>query len=102
MSPDAAMFPPTVFTLWWVGVAVTLVVFIPLAVYMLYCLWRTVRSIQIYARDALTAAAGIAGHTANLPALDSTIGVASEILSTAEAIAAKLDTIATVLAARAR
>ena len=101
MNPDG-MFPPMVFTLWWIGVVVTLVVFIPLAVYMLYCLWRTVRSIQVYAADAVTAAGGIAGHTANLPALDSTIGVATEILSTADAVAAKLDTIATVLAARVR
>ena len=102
MNPQTAMFPPMVFTLWWIGLIVTLVVFVSLAVYMLHCLWRTVRSIQIYARNSLTAASGIAGNTVNIAALDSTIHVATEILGTAEAVAAKLDTIAMVLAARAR
>jgi len=102
MSPDSATFPPLVFTLWWIGLVVTLVVFVPMAVYQLHSLWRTVRSIQIYARDALTATKGIAGHTAHVPALDSTIQVAGDVLAAAESVASKLDTIANVLATRAR
>lgn len=97
-----ATFPPAVFALWRWGLALTLVVFVPLAVYLLHSLWRTARSIQIYAREALIAAGGIAGHTQHIPALDSTIQVASEILATAEPVAGKLDTIANVLASRAR
>jgi hypothetical protein len=89
-------------TIWWIGLIVTLVVFVPAAVYLLHDLWRTARSIQIYAREALVAAAGIADHTQYVPALDDTIRVATEVLSAAEAVAGKLDTMATTLAGRAR
>ena len=102
MNTDASMFPPAVFTLWAIGLGVTLLVFVPLAVYLLHSLWHTAQSIDRYARDALRAAAGIAGNTQHIPALDATIETASEILGAAEAVAQKLDTIATVLEARAR
>ena len=93
-------FPEAVFTVWKIGLALTLVVFVPLAVYWLHMLWRAARSIQIYARDALTAAGGIAGNTVNIPALGATIAVATEILQAAGAVNAKAGTIADVLAAR--
>jgi hypothetical protein len=98
---NAETFPPAVFTLWRVGLVVTLVVLVPLAVYMLHATWRAARSIQLYAREALTAAAGIAGHTQKLPALDETIEVGGQILGAAEAVNGKLDTIANLLAQRA-
>jgi len=100
MTPDV-MFPPLVFTIWKIGLAVTLLVFVPLSVVLLHRLWRAARSIQIYAREALTAAAGIAGNTAHIGALDATIGVASAILGTAGAIEQKLGAAAGVLATRA-
>jgi hypothetical protein len=93
--------PDAVYMLWWVTVIVTLVVFVPLAVYSLYRLWRAARSIQMYARDAVAPAQAIAAHTAALPTLDGTIAVATDILAAATAVAEKLDTIATVLEARA-
>lgn len=102
MNPDTPMFPPMVFTLWRIGLIVTLVVFVPLAVYLLHSLRHAARSIQIYARDSLAAAGGIAGNTQNIAALDSTIQVASEMVGVAGSVAKKLDTIADVLAARAR
>ena len=89
-------------TMWWIGLAVTLVVFVPIAVYRLHDLWRTARNIQIYARESLTAAAGIADHTQHIPALDGTIQIATEVLSSAEGVAQKLDIMATTLASRAR
>ena len=98
---EPTLFPPLVFTIWWIGLALTVVVLVPLAVYLLYSLWRTVASIRRYATDSLTAAAGIAEHTANVTALDATVATASEILTAAESVAARLDTIATVLAKRA-
>ncbi len=101
MSEEAAVFPPAVYTIWWIGLIVTLVVFVPLAVYLLHRTWRNARSIQGYAADTLAAAAGIAANTSNIVALDTTIGVATEILGTAGAVAAKLDTTANVLAGRA-
>ena len=60
----------TVERIWAAGLALTLLVFVPLAVVLLHRLWKAARSIQLYARDALTAAAGIAGHTAQIGALD--------------------------------
>ena len=92
--------PEAVFTIWWIGLALTLLVFVPLAVYWLHMLWRSARSIQIYARDALAAAGGIAGNTVNIPALGATIAVATEILQGAGEVNAKAGTIADVLAAR--
>lgn len=102
MSSEPPLFPPLIFTLWWIGLLVTLLVLVPLAVYLLHGLWRTARSIQNYAAESLTAAGGITNHTQHIAALDSTTQVATEILGVAEAVAQKLDTIATVLAARTR
>ena len=100
MSNDS-LFPPLVFTIWSIGLAVTLLVFVPLAVVLLHRLWRTARSIQIYAREALVAAGGIAGNTAQIVALDDTIGVASQMLSTATGIEQKLGSVTGILARRA-
>lgn len=88
-------------TLWWIGLIVTLVVFVPLAVYLLHRTWEASRSIQIYAREALVAAAGIAGNTQHIPALDATLSTAGQMLATAVEVDKKLATIATVLAQRA-
>ena len=95
------LFPRLVFTIWKIGLAVTLIVFVPLSVVLLHGLWTAARSIQIYAREALTAAAGIAGNTAHIPALDDTIAVASSILGTAGAIEQKLGAAVGILARRA-
>lgn len=100
MTNDS-MMPPLVFTIWKIGLAVTLLVFVPLSVVLLHRLWRTARSIQVYAREALTAAAGIAGNTAHIPALDDTIAVASSMLGTAGAIEQKLGAAVGILAKRA-
>ncbi len=98
---NETLFPPLVFTIWKVGLAVTLLVFVPLAVVLLHRLWRAARSIQIYAREALVAAGGIAGHTVHVGALNDTIAVASEILTTATAIEQKLGAATGILARRA-
>ena len=96
-----SVMPNAVYAIWWIGLIVTLVLFVPLAVYLLHRTWRAARSIQWYAAEALTAAAGIAGNTKYVPALDDTIGVASQMLGVADGIVSKLDTAATVLAERA-
>ena len=69
--------------IWWTGLIVTLVVFVPLAVYLLHTTFRAARSTQIYAREALTAAAGVAGNTQHIPALDATLSTAGQMLATA-------------------
>ena len=93
--------PDAVFTIWWVGLIATLLIFVPLAVYLLHRTWRAARSIERYAAEALEAATGIAGSTTHIPALDTTIAVAVEMLDTAGAVSSKLATVADVLARRA-
>ena len=96
------MIPAAVYTIWWIGLIVTLVVFVPLAVYSLHRTWRSARSIQRYAAEALQAAAGIERNTRNVAALDDTIAVATDVLGAAGAVERKLDTVAGVLEERGR
>jgi hypothetical protein len=98
---NAPVFPEAVFALWWTGLLLTLVIFVPLAVYLLHRTWRAARSIRRYAVEALEAAGGIAGNTPHVAALDDTIGVATDMLGAAGRVVEKLDTIATVLETRA-
>ena len=93
--------PQAVYTIWAIGLVVTLLVFVPLAVYLLHRAWRAAMSIRRYAAEALVAAQGIARNTAQIPALDATIATATEVLGAAGAVAGKLDTVATVLEQRA-
>ena len=92
--------PHAVYTIWWVGLIVTLVIFVPLSVFLLHRTYVAARSIRQYAAEALTAAAGIAGNTKYIPALDSTIAVGGAMVGVAGEISQKLDTAATALASR--
>lgn len=94
------VLPTAVFVLWWIGLAITLVIFVPLSVYLLHRTWSASRSINHYAAEALVAAAGVAANTQYIPALDATITVGAAMIGVAGQIAAKLDTAATVLAER--
>ncbi len=98
---DTVSFAPAVLVIWWIGLIVTLVVFVPLAVAQLHRTWYAARGIQINARDALVAAGGIAGNTVHVRALDDTISVAVQILEVAGNVDEKLKTTADVLASRA-
>jgi hypothetical protein len=100
MSAGPAIIPDAVYTIWWIALIVTLVVFVPLAVYSLHRTWRSARSIQRYAAEALQAAAGIARNTGNIGALDATITVATDVLDAAGPVERKLNTVATVLEER--
>lgn len=102
MSIGPAVIPEAVYTIWWVGLIVTLVVFVPLAVYSLHRTWRSARSIQRYAAEALQAAAGIERNTRNVRALDDTIATATDMLGAAGAVERKLDAVAGVLEERSR
>lgn len=96
------LVPSAVYTIWRIILLVTLVVFVPLAVYLLHRTWRAARSIQRYADETLAAARGIAGNTQHIRALDDTIGAAGDLLQAAGAVERKLATVSTVLAERAR
>jgi hypothetical protein len=95
------VIPDAVYAIWWIGLVVTLVVFVPLAVYSLHRTWRSARSIQRYAAETLEAAAGIARNTDSIKTLGVTIAVGTDMLGAAGAIEKKLGTVATVLAERA-
>jgi hypothetical protein len=97
-----AAVPHAVFVIWWIGLIVTLIVFVPLAVYSLYRTWRSARSIQRYAAETLQAASGIERNTRNVAALDTTIGVATGLLTVAGSVERKLNTVADVLEQRSR
>jgi hypothetical protein len=94
--------PAAVYTIWWVGLLLTLIVFVPLAVYSLHRTWRSAHSIQRYAAEALQAAAGIERNTRNVRALDDTIAIATDMLGVAGAVERKLDTVASALEQRCR
>lgn len=98
----SAVIPDAVYTIWWVGLILTLVVFVPLAVYSLHRTWHSARSIQCYAAEALQAAAGIERNTRNVGALDDTIATATDMLGVAGGVERKLDTVASVLEERSR
>lgn len=97
MSP----LPDFAYTLWWTGLLLTLLVFVPLAVVLLHRTLAAARNIERYTRETLTAAGGIAANTQHIPALDSTISVAGQMLDTAGKVVEKLDTVASVLEERA-
>ncbi|MEO8193199.1 MAG: hypothetical protein ABI681_05065 [Gemmatimonadales bacterium] len=101
MTESGDLFPRAVYTIWWTGLILTLSIFVPMSVYYLNRAYLAARSIRRYAADALQAAAGIAGNTQHVVALDSTIEVAGQILGTAGSVAGKLGTIADVLEERA-
>ena len=97
----APLFPPAVYTIWWIALIVTLAVFVPLAVYLLHRTWQAARSIERYAGESLVAVHGIARSTQHIRALDVTAATVGEMLPAAGAVEKKLDTVAGVLAERA-
>jgi hypothetical protein len=99
MMPETTI-PPVVFTIWRVTLVLAYVVFLPTAVYWLHTLWRTSRSIRVYARECAEAAEAIGRNATALPALDVTISVATEMMAAAESVAERLDAAAGALEAR--
>jgi TRAP-type uncharacterized transport system fused permease subunit len=99
---NSPAIPEAVYAIWWAGLLVTLVVFVPLALYLLHRTWRSARSIQRYAAETLQAARGVARNTANITALDATIAVAGGMLDAAGAMERKLDSVAAVLEQRSQ
>lgn len=67
--------PGSVLVLWWGALAVTVVVVVPLAIYLLHRTWRAAREIQRYTEEALAAGVGIARNVAHVTALDDTVAV---------------------------
>ncbi len=88
--------------IWTALLVVIVVVIVPLAVALLQRALKSARKIEAYLADMLAAGAGIAGHTAAVPALDKTVEWAVAMKPVAEGIDAKAGAVAQLLARRAR
>jgi hypothetical protein len=74
-------------TIWAVTLAVVAVVIVPLALSLLGRALTAARNIETYMKDMLTAGVGIAGNTAAIPALDTTLATAAAMAPVAQGIA---------------
>ena len=86
--------------IWALTLAVIVLIVTP---YVLYLCWRLVRgayNIEHHFAVTLTAAVGVAGSTAAIPALEDTIAVAGGMLQTAGSIDAHSGAIVGLLASR--
>lgn len=99
MTPS---MPDAVYTIWTIGLVVTLVLWVPVAVYSLHRTWRAAQSIRRYAYGSLEAAKGIVHNTSAISALTSTIAVATDMVTTADAVEQKLGAIGDLLASRVK
>ena len=93
--------PDIVYWIWGFVLAVAVLVILPLAVYLLHRTLTAARNIERYLAEMRDAGLGIAGNTANVKALDDTIGVATQILAVASDIKEHSATIEKTLVARA-
>lgn len=75
-----------VYAIWWIVLAVAVLVVLPLTVYLLHRVYRAARSIERYLTEMRDAGTGIAENTSHIPALDDTIAVATDILQTTQRI----------------
>ena len=91
--------PETVYTLWIIVLVVALILF-PFIIRLLHKTFMAAKNIERYLREMKEAGMGIAGNTAHITALDSTINVAVDILDSAGKINSNAETIETVMADR--
>ena len=92
--------PYIVYILWIVVLVVALLLF-PFIVRLLHKTLIAAKNIERYLKEMKEAGMGIAGNTGYIPALDSTIEVAVDILDSAGKINTNAETIETVMADRA-
>jgi hypothetical protein len=75
-----------VFVLWWILLAVAVVVVLPLVWYLLHRIYLAASNIERYASETLTAGVGILNNTRAVQELRTTRTVAGELLRGAESI----------------
>jgi hypothetical protein len=92
--------PGIVYTLWIITLVIALILF-PFIVRLLHKTYLAAKKIEYYLREMKDAGMGIAGNTEHITALDSTIGVAVDILDSAGKINTNAETIKVTLADRA-
>ncbi len=92
---------PSIVSTLWIIVLVVAVILLPFIIRLLHKTLIAARNIERYLKDMKEAGLGIAGNTENIKALDSTIGVATDILDSAGKINSNAETIKVTLAGRA-
>jgi len=92
---------PQVVYIFWIIILVVAVLILPFIVWLLHKVLYSARQIERYLREMKEAGLGIAGNTGYIPALDSTIEVAVDILDSAGKINTNAETIKVTLADRA-
>lgn len=93
--------PTAVYVIWWVAIAIVVLVVVPLAVYLLRRALGAAWSIQGYMDEMLGAGVQIAGHTGAVTALNDTIGTATTMVEVAGGLKGNTGEIVRVLGERA-
>lgn len=92
--------PAAVRALWWVALGLTVLVIVPLAVYLLHRTWQAARNIRRYTAEALEAGAGIAENAVAVEALEETVERAGPLTERAAALEEAADELAGILSRR--
>lgn len=91
----------TAVVIWWTTLILTLLVFVPLAWRLLHRTWRAAAQIRDYTERALDSGLGIAGNTAALTELETTLVTVGEMVGTGEETASSVGRLRGVLLERA-
>lgn len=92
--------PAAVIALWWVALGITVLLVVPVAVYLLHRAWRAARNIRRYTADALEAGRGIEVNTRAVRAVEETVAGAESVEERAAAIRDGAGELADTLARR--
>lgn len=93
--------PTTVYIIWGGTLLLILIVIVPLAVGLLHRTLTAAWSIRRYMSEMLTSGVGIANNTNSITALNDTLSVAGDMVSTAKNLEDHTSVIAEVLSQRA-
>ncbi len=93
--------PTAIYVIWIITLVIAVLVILPLTVYLLQRTLDAARSIERYMAEMRDAGVGVANNTQHIKALDDTIGVATQLLTTADSIKSHTETIGATLTARA-
>lgn len=93
--------PGAVYVIWWIMLIVSVLVVLPLVIWLLSRVLTAARNIKRYTETTLEAGVGIVHNTASVAALQETIAIATEILQVAQSIEERTAIIQQVLTERA-
>ncbi len=85
-----------VYWIWGTTLAIITVVVVPLALYLLHRTLKAARFIERYARESLSAGAGIANNTAAIPALEATLATAGSLVEASKLLKERADEIGSI------